>query len=264
MRSFVKKLLGGNEPDPDPITPAIPEGRRLYCIGDIHGRLDLLEGLHGMIEDDTRDYAGDKILLYLGDYIDRGEQSKEVIDYLLQSPLSGFETVHLLGNHEQTLLDFLEHPRAAASWLTYGGRACLASYGVDVTMEYKHNKISEIRDILKVKLPNNHLEFFQSCKLIHTEGSYCFVHAGIRPQVPLGEQRNEDLLWIRDDFTNSQEIHDHIVVHGHSISEQVEFLPNRIGIDTGAFHTGVLTALVLEGKDQRLLQTGVGASLARD
>ncbi|MFC1797338.1 metallophosphoesterase family protein [Pseudomonadota bacterium] len=256
MRSFVKRLLGGNEPDPSPTQPAIPAGRRLYSIGDIHGRLDLLQNLHRMIEDDACDFAGGKVLIYLGDYIDRGEQSKEVIDHLLKSPLPGFETVYLLGNHEQTLLDFLEYPKAAASWLSFGGRACLASYGVEINLKYKYKEISEIRDILKEKLPDNHLDFFHSCKLFHVEGSYCFVHAGIRPQVPLGEQRNEDLLWIRDDFTNSHHIHDHVVVHGHSISQQVQFLPNRIGIDTGAYQTGVLTALVLEGKQQRLLQTG--------
>ncbi|MFC1690426.1 metallophosphoesterase, partial [Pseudomonadota bacterium] len=142
MRSFVKKLLGSNEPGTAAVPPALAPDRRLYCVGDIHGRLDLLQNLHGMIEDDARDYAGHKVVVYLGDYIDRGEQSREVIDHLLDSPLPGFETVHLLGNHEQTMLDFLEHPKAVASWLTFGGRACLASYGVEVGLNSKYNEIN--------------------------------------------------------------------------------------------------------------------------
>ena len=256
MRSFVRKLLGGQRPDTEVLRPEIPADRRLYCIGDIHGRLDLLRDLHSMIKLDASDYDGHKIVLYLGDYIDRGEQSKEVIDYLLESPLPGFEPVYLLGNHEQTLLDFLDQPRAAASWLAFGGRACLASYGVEISLGSKHSEINKVCDDLRQKIPMSHLEFFQECKVIHEEGGYCFVHAGIRPHVPLSEQRNEDLLWIRDDFTGSRVMHDRVVVHGHSISEEVEFLPNRIGIDTGAYYTGVLTCLVLEGEQQRLLQTG--------
>ena len=105
-------------------------------------------------------------------------------------------------------------------------------------------------------VPQKHIEFLQSLKLLHVAGTYCFVHAGIRPGITLQEQRNEDLLWIREDFTRSPALHDHVVVHGHSIKPEVDFLPNRIGIDTGAFHTGVLTCLVLEGEQQRLLQTG--------
>ena len=110
--------------------------------------------------------------------------------------------------------------------------------------------------VVALMRPHRFFDFYRSCGLIHVEGSYCFVHAGIRPGVELNEQRNQDLLWIREDFTGSQAVHDHVVVHGHTITPEVEWLPNRIGIDTGAFHTGVLTCLVLEGEEQRLLQTG--------
>jgi serine/threonine protein phosphatase 1 len=255
LKGFVKKWLGGSGPEASPLQPSIPAGRRLYAIGDIHGRLDLLQELHRMIEADAREFDGSKTLVYLGDYIDRSEQSKEVIDLLLDAPLPAFETIHLLGNHEQTLIDFLQYPKAAASWLGFGGRETLRSYGVGIGRDFISLDINMIRDELKEKCPKNHLDFYRSCELLHVEGSYCFVHAGIRPGIPLSDQRNEDLLWIREDFTASQVIHDHVVVHGHSITDHVEFLPNRIGIDTGAFHTGILTCLVLEADHQRLLQT---------
>ena len=256
MPSFVKRWLG-NEAEAI-VKPFLPAGQRLYCIGDIHGRLDLLREMHQLILADAAGFNGGKMLIYLGDYIDRGENSKGVIDLLLGSPLAGFRLVHLLGNHEQTLLDFLQHPREVAAWLTYGGRAALLSYGVAVRGDPVREALEEVRDELERRLPRAHLEFFQRLEMMHIAGSYCFVHAGIRPGVPLQEQRYEDLLWIREDFTESRTIHEHIVVHGHSITPEVDWRPNRIGIDTGAFHTGVLTCLVLEGAEQRLLQTGMG------
>jgi len=248
--------MSRSRPEVAPLQPSIPTGQRLYCIGDIHGRLDLLQDLHRMIEADAREFEGTKTLIYLGDYIDRGEQSKEVIDLLLEAPMPNFKTVCLLGNHEQTIMDFLQYPKAAAGWLAFGGRETLRSYGVGIGRNYISLNINMIKDELKEKLPEKHLNFFRSCGLYHTEGNYCFVHAGIRPGTPLSDQRNEDLLWIREDFTRSPTIHEHIVIHGHSITDDVEFLPNRIGIDTGAYNTGVLTCLVLEGEKQRLLQTG--------
>jgi serine/threonine protein phosphatase 1 len=254
LKSFVRRWLGGEEASA--VRPFLEDGQRIYCIGDIHGRLDLLRQLHGLIAGDAAGFAGQRTLVYLGDYIDRGEQSKAVIDLLLDAPLPGFEAVYLLGNHEQALLDFLRHPRSVASWLTFGGRATLHSYGVSVTREGLLDDLERLRDDLLDRLPPRHLEFYQDMKLLYQAGSYCFVHAGIRPGIPLQEQRNEDLLWIRDDFTGSAVIHDHIVVHGHSITTEVDWRPNRIGIDTGAFHTGILTCLVLEGSDKRLLQTG--------
>lgn len=255
MPSVVKRWLGGKVVEP--VKPFLPESHRIYCIGDIHGRLDLLKDLHGLVRDDASEFTGKKQLVYLGDYIDRGNDSKGVIELLLADPPDGFERVCLLGNHEQTMLDFLQHPRAVAAWLTYGGRAALHSYGIQVRGDPARAALDEVRDELERHLPQAHLEFLQSLLLMHIEGSYCFVHAGIRPGVPLQEQRNEDLLWIREDFTESAIIHDHIIVHGHSITPEVDWRPNRIGIDTGAFQSGVLTCLVLEGKEQRLLQTGV-------
>ena len=266
MKKFVERILGRPEAPAQPgdatadtasyVQPQLPAGRRLYCIGDIHGRLDLLEELHGMIRQDADGFEGSKGIVYLGDYIDRGAQSKQVLDLLIEQPMEGFEAVTLLGNHEQTLLDFLDYPQAAAAWLNFGGQVTLMSYGVGLGRVQMMQQVELLRDELEEKLPQSHLEFLQSCRLLHTEGSYCFVHAGIRPGVALEDQQPQDLMWIREEFVRSREDHGAIVVHGHSITEEVEWQPNRIGIDTGAYASGLLTALVLEGDQQRLLQTG--------
>ena len=258
MKSFVKKWLGGTEPAEERSLPRVEAGQRVYAIGDIHGRVDLLQELHRMIEADAANHEGAKTLVYLGDYIDRGLWSREVIDQLLGSPLDGFHSVHLLGNHEQTLLDFLQHPKIAAGWLSWGGRETLVSYGVSLPLNFPREKLAAIRDEFESRLPAEHLEFYQNLQLMHVAGDYLFVHAGIRPGIAVQEQSNADLLWIRDDFTASREQHDFVVVHGHTIAEEVAFYPNRIGIDTGAYATGVLTCLVMEGEEQRLLQTGGG------
>lgn len=252
-----QSVKGGAEPDKNVVAgPSLPPDRRLYCIGDIHGRLDLLEEMHAMISADAAEFVGSKAVVYLGDYIDRGSRSSQVLDLLIAQTLDGFETIHLMGNHEQSMLDFLEDPVATAAWLTYGGRTALLSYGIGPGSLMRRQDIELLRDQLEEKMPQSHLDFLRSCPVFHTEGSYCFVHAGIRPGVPLEKQDAADLLWIRDEFTRSKLSHDHVVVHGHTICEEVEWLPNRIGIDTGAYLTGMLTALVLEGEEQRLLQTG--------
>lgn len=267
MKKLVERILGRADDDPAApgqplpqgparVEPSLPPGRRLYCIGDIHGRLDLLQELHDLIRADAAGFGGSPGVVYLGDYIDRGAQSKQVLDLLIEQPLAGFDAVHLLGNHEQAMLDFLAHPQAAAAWLNFGGQAALLSYGVGIGRLQMGTPVELLRDELEQKLPPAHLDFLASCRLLHCEGSYCFAHAGIRPGVALETQAAEDLLWIRDEFTRSRANHGWIVVHGHSIAEEAEILPNRIGIDTGAFCTGLLTALVLEGGEQRLLQTG--------
>jgi len=254
LQSFVKRWLI-NE-GPVPVEPFLPDMQRIYCIGDIHGRLDLLHQMHAEILRDGHDYAGCKTLVYLGDYIDRGEQSKEVIDLLVEGPPEGFDSVYLLGNHEQTLLDFLCHPEAVAAWLIWGGRATLHSYGVATAAQTAGHELDDLRSELEFRLPQSHLDFYQHLELMHLAGNYCFVHAGIRPGIPLHEQRQEDLLWIREEFTLSRVSHDKIIVHGHTIETEVQWHPNRIGIDTGAYQTGVLTCLVLEGTERRVIQTG--------
>jgi serine/threonine protein phosphatase 1 len=243
-----------------PVSPYLPPQHRVYCIGDIHGRLDLLEEMHAMIRRDVASFEGTKMVVYLGDYIDRGAQSCQVLDLLISQPLTGFETVCLLGNHEQAMLDFLRHPREAAGWLSFGGQVTLLSYGVGVGGLVMTQDVEWLSEELSDKLPQSHLDFINACAVQHTVGSYCFVHAGIRPHVKMENQVAGDLLWIRDEFTRSEARHQHIVVHGHTISDEVEWLSNRIGIDTGAYQSGLLTALVLEGSNQRLLQTGRSSS----
>lgn len=244
------------KPQKPHVSPHVPDKQRIYAIGDIHGRADLLSQLHEKIRIDAELYEGKKTIVYLGDYVDRGEQSKQVIDILISEPLENFESIHLKGNHEQAMMDFIEYPGAAAAWLSFGGREALSSYGIPLAYIPSMNEVGEIAQKLSDKLPDSHRELMTNALPSWQCGSYYFVHAGIRPGVDLDEQTIEDKLWIRDDFLGSTLSHGTIVVHGHSITMVPEFLPNRIGIDTGAFSTGVLTCLILENDEHRILQTG--------
>jgi len=235
----------------------VPEGSRVYAIGDIHGRLDLLRRLHGMIGEDAASFAGPrKVLVYLGDYVDRGLQSRETVDYLLEDPLPGFERVFLMGNHERALLDFLADSRVALDWMTYGGDATLYSYGVGLEgPRSQPATLARAQEKFRANLPDSHFAFYQGLGLLHAEGDYIFVHAGLRPGVPIERQQERDVLWIRDEFLDSEENFGKVVVHGHSITRAPEVRKNRIGIDTGAFASDKLTSLVLEGETGRFLDT---------
>lgn len=235
------------------VHPFVPNNQRIYCIGDIHGRADLLARLHEKIQMDAELFKGKKTIVYLGDYVDRGDQSRQVIEILLSNPLEDFKAVYLKGNHEQAMLDFIEYPEAAAAWLSFGGRETLNSYGIPLAYIPSVNELTQIAQKLDESLPDTHRAFMLNTRYCWQCGSYTFVHAGIRPGVPLEQQSPEDLLWIRDDFLKCTLSFGTIVVHGHSISMSPEFLPNRIGIDTGAYSSGVLTCLILEGEKQRLL-----------
>jgi serine/threonine protein phosphatase 1 len=235
-----------------------PPGTRIYAIGDIHGRLDLLVRLHELIAADAnRAHQGRRVLVYIGDYIDRGPNSAGVIDLLLDRPVPGFEIVHLLGNHEDTLLQFPDDMTVGPSWLTYGGVQTLASYFVDVSQGSwrDERELRRLQGEIRRRVPRRHVEFLRNLPLTHVEGDYLFVHAGIRPGIPLARQERDDLLWIRDEFLHSREDHGKIVVHGHTITETPDQRPNRIGIDTGAFHTDRLTCAVLDGAGRAFLHT---------
>jgi serine/threonine protein phosphatase 1 len=234
-----------------------PEATRVYAVGDIHGRNDLLLRMHDMILADAESVPDlRKVVVYLGDFIDRGDASREVIDMLLDKPLPGFESVYLMGNHEEIMLVFLDDPSVGPNWFMNGGDATMYSYGVGhpkaAGME---DRFVRMREALKEKLPQRHLDFLRALKTYHIEGDYIFVHAGLRPGRPVEDQDRSDLMWIRDEFLSSDADLGGCVVHGHTISEKVQFRHNRIGIDTGAYYTGSLTCLVLQGSDQRLLQT---------
>ncbi len=261
--AYVMDMFGKRQARAVSCAPArTPEATRVYAVGDIHGRADLVGRMHKMIRDDAATAAGvRKVVVYLGDYVDRGLFSREVIDLLLDRPLAGFEAVHLKGNHEELMLAFLDDIQVGPTWLMNGGNATLRSYGVDTTVfDYDDAKgLEALQAEIGAALPKRHLDFLNSLDLSHVEGDYLFVHAGVRPGVALDRQRAEDLMWIRAEFTESAADHGKVVVHGHTISWEPEPRDNRIGIDTGAFASGVLTCLVLEGEERQFLTTADGA-----
>lgn len=237
--------------------PRVDARLRVYAIGDIHGRLDLLLALLDKISEDRATHNAARYeLIFLGDYIDRGNQSRQLLDLLSQGPIEGFRTTYLCGNHEDYLLRFLRNPTDNASWLYYGGANTLISYGIPASpLEQNPDQLVAIQQKLRNILPDGHLEFLHNLRVSHTVDDYFFVHAGVRPGVPLNEQLSRDLLWIRGPFLNSTRYHGRVVVHGHSVQVRPEMLPNRIGIDTGAYDSGVLTSLVLQGEGQWLIKT---------
>jgi serine/threonine protein phosphatase 1 len=239
------------------VVPQAPLGSRIYAIGDIHGRVDLLRQLHRLIHEDAyRRQAPRNVVVYLGDYIDRGDESRAVIDLLLDEKLPSFESIYLKGNHEESLLRFLEDTAVGPPWLFYGGGQTLASYGVrPPEMPLNARDLVRAQRELAERLPPRHRRFLIDLALTHSEGDYFFAHAGVRPGVPLAQQTAQDLLWIRDEFLHSDANFGKVVVHGHTIVPRPEVQPNRIGIDTGAFASNHLTCLILEGSQLGFLQT---------
>ena len=238
-------------------TARVPAGSVVYAIGDIHGRADLLDLLHDRIAADAALRQADrKVAVYLGDYVDRGLRSKAVIDRLLAAPLPGFETVFLKGSHEDVLLKFLEAPESGRDWMRCGGLETLASYsvtGLPVTDDPAAFRAA--CEAFRNRLPPAHLGFFRALALWHVEGDYFFAHAGVRPGVALDRQSARDLMWIRDDFIHAREDFGKVVVHGHTPEGAPVMRSNRIGIDTGAWMTGMLTALALEEDRRAFLDT---------
>lgn len=237
----------------------LPEGKpgaRAYAVGDIHGRLDLLDELLGAIEDDiSAAPVGEVFLVFLGDLIDRGPDSAGVVQRLLDYRHPGVRSVFLGGNHEEVLLNVLEGaPGVVEDWLRFGGAECVRSYGVDVAA-LKRLDESKAAILLRDAIPPSHVKFVAEMGDTFRFGDYLLVHAGIRPGVPLDEQTRRDLRWIREPFLSDECNHDMIVVHGHTVTDQVDERENRIGIDTGAVYTGRLTALVLEGSTRRYIVT---------
>lgn len=236
--------------------PKVPEGTLVYAVGDVHGRADLLEKMHAAILKDSLDVPAErKVVVYLGDYVDRGPASKKVVDILLDKPLKGFERVHLMGNHEAFLIEFLNDLEAGPGWFFNGGLTTLSSYGVKIGKhdELSYEVLQRVQEEFLAKCPKAHLDFYKTLEFSRTEGDFFFVHAGIRPGVPLDNQTDEDMLWIREEFLGCEDDFGKVIVHGHTITWEPEVKSNRIGIDTGAFASGVLTALVLEGREQDFL-----------
>jgi len=238
-------------------SPEAPAGARVYAIGDIHGRLDLLRILHRKIDDDAAAHDDKRrILIYLGDYVDRGSSSRQVIDCLLDDPLPGFNTVYLSGNHEEMMLSFLDDVSIGPMWMINGGDATLQSYGIGEPQgDTVEDRQRELQSAFVERIPRAHIEFLRGLRVCHVEGDYLFVHAGVAPGKPLEDQDPEDLLWIREEFLNSDADHGKCVVHGHSIVAEPDIRGNRIAIDTGAYFSNILTCVVLDGSEQTFLQT---------
>lgn len=241
------------EPKP---APSLPDGVLLYAVGDIHGRRDLLEGLLSEIRKDAEPIkAKRRMLLFVGDYIDRGADSCGVIG-IVSAPIPPFDTVCLKGNHEQVLLEFLADPSMWRQWREFGGGETMASYGVNTKLltEEPDDPV-RIRDAFLAALPDRHYDFLRGLKVFYECGDYYFVHAGLRPGVPLSRQVETDQLWIRDKFFSAGNAFEgRVIVHGHTPRSAPEHKPYRIGLDTGAYASGCLTAARLLGPDVTFLQ----------
>jgi serine/threonine protein phosphatase 1 len=235
----------------------VPDGIRVYSVGDIHGRDDLLEEMAGRVNTDLESRSLDDVVtVFLGDYVDRGLGSMPVVERLSRGEWPT-PIVALAGNHEDLLLAFLEDARVLDAWRSLGGLETLHSYGVNVGPAMAGRDFGTIRQAFVARLPEGHRHFLASLKVSTTIGDYFFCHAGVRPGVPLDRQDREDLLGIRGPFLSSEAEHGKIVVHGHTPSVAPEVRPNRIGIDTAAYATNRLTCLVLEQDQRRFLQAGL-------
>ncbi len=237
-------------------TPNGKPGERAYAIGDIHGCVDQMKSLLQKIKTDN-DYRDDAktYLIFLGDLIDRGPDSKGVIDLAMNLPLKYVEPLFVMGNHEEMMVRGLTgEPELLANWLTYGGYACAESYGVSRS-RLVGQRPEILEHVLRSAIPQEHIDFLQGFLDYVQFGDFLFTHAGIRPGVPLDEQGAREFRWIRDPFLSFEGDHGVLVVHGHTVSEDVEVKHNRIGIDTGAYNSGQLSAICVEDSAISFLTT---------
>lgn len=249
----MKNLLSKKEVQP----PSTPDGRVIYAIGDIHGRADLLALLLEAILEEVTVEEGAATVVGLGDYVDRGPDSRGVLELLAAlRGVSNLDLRLLRGNHEDTMLKFLDDATAGRSWCEYGGRETLASYGVQPPENPDDAGGWEAaRAAFKAAIPQAHLDLLNDTTASYEAGDYFFCHAGARPGVPLEEQSDHDLMWIRKSFLDDTKRFSKVIVHGHSVGEAVQADHRRIGVDTGAYATSALTAVKLVGPRRFLLQT---------
>ena len=227
--------------------PRLPEGVRIYAFGDIHGRSDLLKEMFTVIDADmARNPVSRPIEVFLGDYIDRGPDSAHTIDLLIERSHHR-ETVFLKGNHEAYLLEVLRDPGKVEDWRQFGGLQTLMSYGIQPTLNPDAAEQADLINALTEVIGGDHLSFLRGLKPSFVCGDFFFVHAGVRPGIPLNEQQETDLLWIRNEFLDSDENFGKFIVHGHTPVREPDIRPNRINIDTGAYATGKLTLLTIQG-----------------
>jgi serine/threonine protein phosphatase 1 len=234
----------------------VPAGQRIYAIGDIHGRLDLLNSLLEMIRaDDASRGAAQAQIIFLGDLIDRGPDSARVVDRVIEMSQGSWNCQFLLGNHEEVFLKAMAGDlKALAFFARIGGRETIFSYGISEE-EYRDADYPELHALLMQRVPQAHIAFLQGFEDLIIVGDFAFVHAGIRPGRALAEQHASDLRWIRREFLEHASEFEKIIVHGHTITDEVEVRPNRIGLDTGAYASGKLTAMGFEGGERWVLDT---------
>lgn len=258
MLNRLKTIFSGSPPaDQKSQVRRVPDGRRIYAIGDVHGRLDLLRDMARVIDTHDRDCApANSTVILLGDLIDRGPDSKGVIDFVRKWQTQRDVRV-LMGNHEEMMLASLDDPEVLRHFLRFGGRETILSYGLDADV-FASAEIEGIFGWLQENFPRDHRHWIEGMEDAIVEGDYLFVHAGIKPGIALDEQDPNDLRWIREPFLSHEGDHPYVVVHGHTIEDEAVVLPNRIGIDTGAYRQGRLTALVLEGNQRRFFQARCG------
>lgn len=238
-------------------TARVPDGQRVYAIGDIHGRNDLLQSLLKQIDaDDAERGVADTLIIFLGDLMDRGEDSAGVIETAMALRDSGRKVRFLMGNHEEVFVRACRKndSKTTRFFLRIGGEETVLSYPI-TRAEYITLDMAQLSERLATLVPEEHLEFIESFEDQIVIGDYAFVHAGIRPGVPLSEQKPTDLRWIREEFVDQRGDLEKVVVYGHTIYDEVEERGSRIGIDTGAYASDKLTALALQGGERWYLQT---------
>lgn len=233
--------------------PRLPEGIRIYAFGDIHGRSDLLKEMFTVIDADiARNPISRPIEVFLGDYIDRGPDSAHTLDLLIERSHHR-ETVFLKGNHEAYFLEVLRDPSKIEDWRQFGGLQTLMSYGIQPTLNPDAAEQADLIGALTEVITGDHLSFLKGLKPSFVCGDFFFVHAGVRPGIPLKEQQETDLLWIRNEFLDSDENFGKFIVHGHTPVREPDIRPNRINIDTGAYATGKLTLLTIQGSSMQTI-----------
>jgi serine/threonine protein phosphatase 1 len=243
-------------PTPSRLEGRIPAGQRVYAIGDVHGRLDLLNALLGSIHvDDAQRGPAQSRIIFLGDLIDRGPSSAQVVDRAIEVAAGPQDCQFLLGNHEEVFLQALSGDlKALAFFIRIGGRETILSYGIS-EQEYRDCDYPELHRLLTERVPLSHIRFLEGFEDLIVAGDFAFVHAGVKPGQALADQRTSDLRWIRREFLDHGERFEKIIVHGHTITEEVEVRPHRIGLDTGAYSSGKLTAMGFEGGERWVLDT---------
>ena len=258
MLNYLKRLLGKIEKEEAKRTRLqlnASDFSAIYAIGDIHGCMSLLRAAYGRILADNKEQLGPKLIVFLGDYVDRGPSSRAVLDFLCKPNTTNVHHVCICGNHDYEFLRFIRDPRNNMAWLNFGGIETLRSYGIDAEHALKAGGgQAGLFRMVEEAVPVRHIQFLERIPTMLTLGKLVFVHAGIRPGIALQDQSDEDLMWIREPFLSDGPGIPSVIVHGHTVTREPQFTSGRVGIDTGAYSTGRLTVLKLAKGKALILQ----------